>query len=251
MERETKMTSCCINTVVVTGAVKDIAHFKQRCFRWDEMGQLSFDFNSLIPMPAIIKGTVAGRSVRDALVVLGRTDLVENPDPLEERMKYWNVSDIEALKEKIGPNAFENARQSIEAFEQTGAPNWYVWANRNWGTKSNASDFKIISTERERCEFYFYTDWSPPKPVYVKLAEMFPNLCFEINGWDYYQLNFDFQATVGYGAFNIQYDDPNRKGFQIGTESDRLLNFAKSYGNDQSVFFVWVCVNFLNVSDGW
>jgi hypothetical protein len=44
------------------------------------------------------------------------------------------VSDIDALKEKIGIEALENARRSIEAFEQTGAPNWYVWAIRNWGS---------------------------------------------------------------------------------------------------------------------
>jgi hypothetical protein len=35
-------------------------------------------------------------------------------------MKRWEVPDIEAFKKKIGPETFEKAHQSIEAFEQTG-----------------------------------------------------------------------------------------------------------------------------------
>jgi len=248
------MTSCCINTVVVTGAVKDIAHFKQRCFRWDEMGELSFDFNSLIPMPEILKagcrlwGLVGEGLVGDALLVLGRGDLVENPRPLEKLMKSWKVSNIEALKEKIGPKAFEIARQSIEAFEQTGALDRYDWACMNWGTKWNASNFMIIKEEPGRYECRFETVWRPPELVYVELAEKFPNLCFEIRGRDI-PPNFDFQATVRYGAFDFQYGDPSREGFWRGMDSDDLLDFAKSYGNDPKRF---LCVGLRDLPEwGW
>jgi hypothetical protein len=229
------MPNWCSNNIMVTGTVEDIAHFTETCIRLDEEGKSRFDFNNLIPMPRILEGTVIGTAVDDALVVLGRDDLAWIPRRLEERMEYWEVTDIEALKEKIGPQTFENARQSIEAFEQTGAPNWYVWANMNWGTKWNASDFKIIREEPGRYECRFETAWCPPEPVYVKLAEMFPNLCFEINGWDD-QLNFDFQATVRDGAFNIQYGDPTKEGFCWSTDSDFLLDHAKAYGNDPKRF---------------
>jgi hypothetical protein len=228
------MPNWCSNNIVVTGSVEDIAHFTQTCVRLDEKGESRFDFNSLIPMPAILEGTVAGGLVDDALLLLGRDDLVWFPRSMEEQMKHWQVSDIEALKEKIGTEAFDQARHSIEAFEQTGVPNWYAWANMNWGTKLNASDFKIIREEPGRYECRFETAWSPPEPVYVKLAEMFPNSCFEINGWDD-QLNFDFQATVRDGAFNIRYDDPNREGFWK-MDSDRQLDHAKAYGNDPKRF---------------
>jgi Ferredoxin-like domain in Api92-like protein len=127
-------------------------------------------------------------------------------------MKYWKVPDIEALKEKIRLEAFEKAPESIEAFEQIGAADWYDWANMNWGTKWNASEFKVIREEPGRYECRFETAWRPPEPVYVKLAEIFPNLCFEITGWDD-QLNFDFEATVRDGEFSIRYGDPNREGF--------------------------------------
>jgi hypothetical protein len=231
------MPNWCSNNIVVTGPVEDIAQFTQTCIRLDENGKSRFDFNSLIPMPAILEGTAAAGLVDDALLVLGRHDLVWFRRSLEEQMKYWEVPNIEALKEKIGLEALEKARQCIEAFEQTGAPNWCVWAYINWGTKWNACDFEVVREEPGRYECRFETAWSPPKPVYVKLAELFPNLCFEMKGGDD-QLNFTFQATVRDGEFCIQYDeDPHREGFWGGTDSDIMLDLAKSYGNDPKRFF--------------
>jgi hypothetical protein len=229
------MPNWCSNHLVVTGPYEDIVHFTQTCIRRDEEGEPCFDFNGLIPMPAILEGTIAAGKVDDALMVLGRDDLVWIPRSLEERMRYWKVFDIESLKQKIGPEAFEKASLSIKAFEQTGAPNWYIWSNRNWGTKWNASDFKLITEERGRYECRFETAWSPPEPVYLKLAEMFPNLRFDIDGFDD-QLNFEFQATIRNGAFSIHYDDPCREGFWTGVDSDCLLEQAKAYGNDPKRF---------------
>jgi hypothetical protein len=198
------MPNWCSNNIVVTGSVEDIAHFTQTCVRLDEEGKPRFDFNSLIPMP---------------------------PN-LEERMKY--VPDIEALKEKSGLEALQKAQPSIEAYEQ--------WANMNWGTKWNASEFEVIREEPGRYECRFETAWRPPEPMYVKLAEMFPKLCFEINGWDD-QLNFDFEATVRDGEFSIRYDDPNREGFWMEIGSDRMLDHAKAYGNDPKRFLcIALCV---------
>ena len=234
------MPNWCVNHIVVTGSDEDIALFVQKCIGRDEKGESCFDFNSLTLMPAILEGTVCGGPVDDALLVVGRDELAWiHGSSLEDRMKHWGVADIEALTTKIGPDAFEKARQSIRAFEQTGAPNWYVWSNKNWGTKWNASDFAVISEERGRYECRFETAWSPPEPVYMKLAEIFPHLCFEISGGDD-QLNFDFRAKGRDGTFSIQYGDPTREGFWIATDSDSLLNMAKAYGNDPKRF---LCVS--------
>jgi hypothetical protein len=186
-------------------------------------------------MPAILEGTEASSLVDEALQVLGRDDLTWMPLSLEERLKRRNVPDIESLREKIGLETLGKARQSIEAFEQTGAPNWYVWANVNWGTKCNPWDFKVIREEPGVYECRFESAWSPPEPVYVKLAETFPRLSFEISGGDD-MLNFDFEATARDGAFSIQYGDPTREGFLLGSDSDCLLHDAKVYGNDPERF---------------
>jgi hypothetical protein len=229
------MPNWCSNHILVTGSLGEIARFARTCIRQDQNGQPWFDFNSLIPMPAILEGTEASSLVDEALLVLGRDDLAWMPLSLEERMKRRNVPDVESLREKIGLETLGKARQSIEAFEQTGAPNWYVWANVNWGTKCNPWDFKVIREEPGVYECRFETAWSPPEPVYVKLAEMFPALCFEMSGGDD-QLNFDFEATARDGAFNIQYGDPTKEGFCWSTDSDFLLDHAKAYGNDPKRF---------------
>jgi hypothetical protein len=83
------MPNWCSNKVVVTGLVEEIARFRQTCIRPDEEGTSCFDFNSLIPMPEILRDTVGGGPVDDALIALGREDLVLFPDSPEERMKAW------------------------------------------------------------------------------------------------------------------------------------------------------------------
>jgi hypothetical protein len=90
------MPNWCINNIEISGPAKEIARFKQTCIRPDNEndGKPCFDFNSIIPMPAILEGTI----------VPGEVD--------------------------------------IEAFKQTGSPNWYDWANKNWGTKWNAAEFR-------------------------------------------------------------------------------------------------------------
>src|SRR5215469_14799704 len=132
------MPNWCSNHIVVTGSPEEIARFTRTCIRQDEKGRSWFDFNSLIPMPAILEGTEVSSLVDEALLVLGRDDLVWMPLSLEERLKRRNVPDIESLREKIGLETLRKARQSIEALEQTGAPNCYVWADLYWGTKYNA-----------------------------------------------------------------------------------------------------------------
>jgi len=145
-------------------------------------GAAYFDFNTIIPMPNILQGTVCRTSVDDALVVLGRADLAWlGKESLEKRMQQqFGLQDIEALKAKIEMEAFEDARRSIQAFEETGFANWYIWANANWGTKWNACGFEVVADEPGRYEFLFDTAWAPPLPVFEKMGEMFPALDFDL-----------------------------------------------------------------------
>jgi hypothetical protein len=79
-----KMPNWCTNRIVVTGSPEGIARFTRTCIRQDHNGQRWFDFNSLIPMPAILEGTEASSLVDEALLVLGRDDLTWMPLSLEE-----------------------------------------------------------------------------------------------------------------------------------------------------------------------
>lgn len=61
-----------------------------------------------------------------------------------------------------------------------GVNNWYDWSIQNWGTKWNACDIGIIESKKDSMYFTFNTAWATPEPIYRKLAEMYPDLVFEI-----------------------------------------------------------------------
>jgi hypothetical protein len=213
------MPNWCFNKVIVTGPAEAIDRFKQTCIRpiqnEDEDDDVTFDFDTVIPMPSIIIGTVSGGYVDAAVLVLGRPDAVHHPflaslmreagvqdieafktklgektfedvrrsiqaPSLEERMRQAGVQDIEAFKAKLGEKTFEDARCLIQAFDETGFSNWYDWSITNWGTKWNSSDFDVRAEEPGRYEFTFYSAWSPPIPVFEKMGKMFPTLDFDL-----------------------------------------------------------------------
>ncbi len=263
------MPNWCNNRCVVTGPEITVERFKRTCITEENKG---LDFQTIIPKPEIVKGTTAGglvddallvlgradighfgghtleerKALDDALLMLGRTDLVGD-HRLEERMKKVGVATVEEFtawihehQYKEEEDVFEQARRSIRAFEETGFADWYEWSIANWGTKWNASDFQVIKDEPGRYEFDFDTAWSPPEPIYAKLAEMFPGLCFEISG-DEPGMGFDYEATGRNGEFSIKYDDINREGtiYSNPDETTDLLKDAKSYGY---VPERWLCI---------
>jgi Ferredoxin-like domain in Api92-like protein len=61
-------------------------------------------------------------------------------------------------------------------------PAWFVWAAENWGTKWNATHFCLEKDEANCLECSFATAWSPPVPVWEKMAEMFPALEVKLSG---------------------------------------------------------------------
>jgi hypothetical protein len=112
------MPNWCFNKVIVTGPAEAIDRFKQTCIRpiqnEDEDDDVTFDFDTVIPMPSIIIGTVSGGYVDAAVLVLGRPDAVHHPF-LASLMREAGVQDIEAFKTKLGEKTFEDVRRSIQA----------------------------------------------------------------------------------------------------------------------------------------
>ena len=84
-----------------------------------------------------------------------------------------------------------------------GAKDWYDWAVKNWGTKWNTSDTRIVSDMsspmmpgHRTVKITFNTAWSPPVLVYKQLAKLFPNTNIYasydesgvgFSGWEYYK----------------------------------------------------------------
>jgi hypothetical protein len=75
------------------------------------------------------------------------------------------------------------------------------WVCEHWGTKWNADDFHM--KDSLGCiEMHFDTAWSPPVPIYTRLAEMFPGLEAEIEGYEV-NMEFAFKGTIRNGRLEI------------------------------------------------
>lgn len=140
-----------------------------------------FDFNTVVPMPEIIKGTESDSNVEAAIQFINTGDA-------PTIMKQWFDN----------PETMAKARQSIKAQEETGYSNWYEWSRPNWGTKWNSYNFRRLRGSAKRACFTFDTAWAPPIPVLAKLVKDYPSLTFSFRGRDEFERKWsDLNSVVG------------------------------------------------------
>ena len=144
------------------------------------------DFNSIIPMPELLKHTASGATTIDG-----------------QKLREWYVVEAADRKNKIP--AIERLFTADEEAElaRIGHRSWYSWCNVNWGTKWNACEAKIEMGESRIGFVYitYRTAWNAPKPIFKKLVEMFPllNFAFEWRNEDdpEYPHRIDAEAKTG------------------------------------------------------
>lgn len=134
-----------------------------------------FDFNKLIPMPPsmLYLKKYKGISLRSEL-----------------GFKYWSAPtkrDKYTLIEEIKTKCY-NVRQTLKegldrlyAYADSGHWNSLEWAEANWGTKWNAVDIDVNSSDRT---IFFNTAWCAPIPIYKALAKKFPTHKISIKYYD-------------------------------------------------------------------
>jgi Api92-like protein with ferredoxin domain len=188
---------------IVTGPVAEVDRFRQTVIcvaKGDDIESL--DFEKIIPMPTILEESSNWNDAE-----LGIEILTGKPKPSTLSRSYlenpWiqkqgidTLEKLGAWAEKERPDALEHGRKSIEAYEQTGFYDWYDWRVENWGTKWNTYSFEIEHEGPGELQFRFDTAWDFPRPIFEKLAEMFPTLCFECVCFD------EMSNFAGRGAFN-------------------------------------------------
>jgi hypothetical protein len=59
----------------------------------------------------------------------------------------------------------------------------YDWCYSKWGSKWNSLESRVDHNNR-RTLYGFDTAWSPPKPVILKMSEMFSDLNFKLKFWE-------------------------------------------------------------------
>jgi len=67
--------------------------------------------------------------------------------------------------------SYETKKVSEGFMQKYGAQDWYEWSVKNWGTKWNSDNVKIIDIHENHIALKFDTAWDPPYPIYEKLNE--------------------------------------------------------------------------------
>lgn len=164
------------------------------------------DFNTIVPMPEIMKTEPHTGITQWAQIAMGIINLKtlqqSTPDPLAafqsgdygaaaKRLQQGNA--IRAMTEGPFPidwseNDFEMLVSCMRALKEYGHASWYEWSNANWGTKWNAYEVTRVSDTVIK----FQTAWSMPANWFEKLIERFPHETISIRWADE-----DFGNNVG------------------------------------------------------
>lgn len=191
------------NYVKVSGKIGRLAQMQDyvKAEGDSEEESISFSLNKVIPMPSELRGTPSpARIVSD-----------------EEYIKYYSTEETakrllereEAIKnneyyfgDQQKPMTKEMQEDYIKRF---GYDNWYDWAIHTWHTKWDTYDHDFWKDYDDKevitnpgaigeMEYFFYTAWSPPEPIYNILSDVFGDL--EIV-WSYIDEGGGFCGTFG------------------------------------------------------
>jgi hypothetical protein len=242
---------------MVTGPTPDIAAFRKQMIIWDERSELHlqlgfdrlpaeliagieesivsiaanyknghtrFDFEKIIPAPAILNQVVESTSseLGTWLMILRGERAPFMPISIDDASIRWVRADVGMLDAPMHevaaaflqkhPDYEAAGRLRLQALVATGSPGWHSWNIANWGTNGNAYSFRLVSDDP--LEFAFNTAWDFPWPVFEALARKFSNLQFKC-------LTFDESGSFGgEGCFNpINGEQP----YQLCEATDELF----------------------------
>jgi hypothetical protein len=167
-------------TFRISGPVGALAAFRARHFTQED-GETTLDFNTVIPMPEILKGSEASSAVDDAIEAL------TGDRQYEFGRASWSAEQEAALAARLRaltPEQLEAGRRALRAKKETGHTAWYSWCIENWGTKWGAYAFYVIEETPTSGVYRFDTAWSTPVPVFEALAALHPELAFTTDSYD-------------------------------------------------------------------
>ncbi len=143
----------------------------------DEEGRL-FDFNRIKPMPEALRDTTSGSF----------------------------PPGIEGLAMK---------KQQQDNITKYGYPTWYEFASKEWGTKWNSYDEKLLDNA-----IRFDTAWSTPIPVFEKLSAMIPHATIIVKHAD---------EDCGYNCGITEYKDGEQTSWEDHSAKSQPEEDAKSF----------------------
>ncbi|APZ42616.1 hypothetical protein [Acidihalobacter ferrooxydans] len=140
-----------------------------------------FDFEKLVPMPKELKieESSIGKNGYDIFHGNENAPVLRYPWMQEKICEYRKQYPDEAGRsdQEIAQILYRGTEEErigniyADNLKKHGAKTWYDWSCAHWGTKWNSYHFSEVDGLKE---FTFDTAWSPPAPIYSKIAEMLP-----------------------------------------------------------------------------
>lgn len=177
-----------VRNIVKMEGIADLPYFTEAD------GRRCFDFNKLVAMPPELN--IEDGSMTDERIIYFLTDRCQTPIRelssekaalLPRLMPFMFTSDwpeevfqrvsqkLQNATEDEKEHEYERGHQYVSNYERYGAPTWYLWCVRHWGTKWNACYTEIIDPDT----IQFDTAWSNPAPIVQKLGELYPAIRIE------------------------------------------------------------------------
>ena len=127
-------------------------------------------FNSFIPMPEVLDGTLSPHIAPGNFI---------NGVNKRKNTNFLTLEEVASCDDEWDSHRAKEIAKNIKAFEETGYHDWYSWNLNNWGVKWDAvrptAKYDLLTIT-----FSFDSPWGCPEQFVRELSKLFPNANFEM-----------------------------------------------------------------------
>lgn len=176
-----------INTIRLTGDRQKISELLESV-KDNRFGIGSLDFNKVIPMPESLQIETSSSMERGLKAYKEFVDICTF-DGANKDMDLLNIPEDKEniflrMREDVKREDWELGRQAFRNEAMYGAPSWYDWSIKNWGTKWNSYGYDNLdrSDIAEIPHFRFTLLGVLPTPLSKNLRKDIPRFHLNMNG---------------------------------------------------------------------
>ena len=156
-------------------------------------------FNSFIPMPEVLDGTLSPH--------IAPGDFINGVNK-RKNTNFLTLEEVASCDDEWDAHRAKEIAKNIKAFEETGYHDWYSWNLNNWGVKWDAvrptAKYDLLTIT-----FSFDSPWGCPEQFVRELSKLYPNATFEmVSGsiendchYEFTCENGKFEETCSYETF--------------------------------------------------
>jgi hypothetical protein len=158
-------------------------------------------YNSFIPMPEVLEGTVSPHTEPD--VYIARLNSRKNTN-------FLNIEEVANSNDEWDSEHAKSIIKNLKAYSEVGCTNWYDWNCHNWGVKWEASECTVkLLSDFNTVIFNFNSPWGCPEQFVTSLSTLYPDAVFEmvtgsIENDNHYEFTCDngtYKVTCSYETF--------------------------------------------------